>query len=80
MTMQTSPPPVSTDAPTARRTAASRRGIELALVVTVLGGVLMAATSHPSSFGRAAGLVIAVLSVTVLLYRQVATHQDGPAA
>ena len=80
MTMQTSPPPVSTDAPAARRTATSRRGIELALVVTVLGGVLMAATSLPSSFGRAAGLVIAVLSVTVLLYRQVASHHDGPTA
>jgi hypothetical protein len=38
----------------------------------------MAATSHPSSFGRAAGLVLAVLSVTVLLYRQVAAHQDDP--
>ena len=80
MTMQTTPPPVSTDAPANRRTATSRRAVELALVATVLGGVLMAATSHPSSLGRAAGLVLAVLSVTVLLYRQVAAHQDGPAA
>ena len=78
MTMQTTPPPVSTDAPANRRTATSHRAVELALVATVLGGVLMAATSHPSSFGRAAGLVLAVLSVTVLLYRQVAAHQDDP--
>ena len=80
MTMQTTPPPVSTDAHDAGRTTTSRRAVELALVVTVLGGVLMAATSSPSSFGRAAGLVIAVLSVTVLLYRQVAAQQDGPTA
>jgi hypothetical protein len=80
MTMQTSPPPVSTDDLADRRTGTPRRAVELALVVTVLGGVLMAATSLPSSFGRASGLVIAVLSVTVLLYRQVASHHDGPTA
>lgn len=78
MTMQTTPPPVSTDAPAARRAASSRRAVDLALVATVLGGVLMAATSHPSSFGRAAGLVIAVLAVTRLLYLQVAERQDNP--
>jgi hypothetical protein len=80
MTMQTSPPPASTDARADRRTCTPRRAVELALFVTGLGGVLMAATSLPSSFGRASGLVIAVLSVTVLLYRQVASHHDGPTA
>lgn len=76
--MQTSPSTTRSSTSEHARPAVARRGaVDLALVATVLGGVLMAATSHPSSLGRAAGLVLAVLAVTRLVYLQVVRQQDS---